>query len=125
MRRGVQIAREIFAQRAFDPYRGDEIEPGPATRSDAEIDTFIRSQADADYHSVGTARMGKDEQAVVDERLRVRGVESLRIVDASIMPRIVGANTNMAVIMIAEKAADMILNRPTPPRLEPGFDHAV
>ena len=125
MRRGVQIAREIFAQRAFNPYRGDEIEPGPATLSDADIDAFIRSRADADYHSVGTARMGQDMQAVVDERLRVRGVEGLRVVDASIMPRIVGANTNMAVIMIAEKAADMILNRPAMPRTEPGLDDAA
>ena len=125
MRRGVQLAREVFAQRAFDPYRGDELEPGCSTAGDAGIDAFIRSHADADYHSVGTASMGRDAQAVVDERLRVHGVEGLRVVDASIMPRIVGANTNMTVIMIAEKAADMILNRPALPRAEPALEHAA
>ncbi|MBV6416023.1 MAG: Oxygen-dependent choline dehydrogenase [Steroidobacteraceae bacterium] len=124
MRRGVQIAREIFAQRPFDAYRGDELEPGPAVLSDAEIDRSIRSNADADYHSVGTAQMGRDAQTVVDERLRVHGIDGLRIVDASIMPRIVGANTNMAVIMIAEKAADMILDRPALPCADPVRDHA-
>ena len=107
-REGVRIAREIFSQRAFDIYRGEELEPGNALRTDAEIDAFIRDKAEADYHSVGTCRMGSDEMAVVDDELRVRGIDGLRVVDASIMPHLIGGNTNTPVIMIAEKAADMI-----------------
>jgi choline dehydrogenase len=112
--RGVQIAREVFQQIAFDPYRGEELEPGAAVTADADIDAFIRAKAEADYHSVGTCKMGNDALAVVDEQLRVRGLSGLRVVDASIMPGIIGGNTNMAVIMIAEKAADMILGKPAP-----------
>lgn len=124
-RRGIEIAREVFAQRAFDPFRGEELEPGPGVVSDADLEAFIRAKADADYHSVGTARMGRDALAVVDERLRVHGVEGLRVVDASVMPRIVGANTNMAVVMIAEKAADLILGRPAPARAELAIEQAA
>ena len=108
-RRGIQIAREVFGQKSFDPYRDEEIAPGPGVGSNAEIDAYIRSQTEADYHSVGTCKMGSDEMAVVDSRLRVHGVEGLRVVDASIMPTLVGGNTNMPVIMIAEKASDMIM----------------
>ena len=111
LREGVRIARRVFAQKAFDPYRDQEVEPGPAVVSDDEIDAFIRDKAEADYHTIGTCRMGPDPMAVVDARLRVHGVAGLRVVDASVMPRIVGANTNMATIMIAEKAADLILDR--------------
>lgn len=124
-RRGIEIAREVFAQRAFDAFRGEEIEPGTGVVSEADLEAFIRAKADADYHSVGTARMGRDALAVVDERLRVHGVEGLRVVDASVMPRIVGANTNMAVVMIAEKAADLILGRPALPRASPGLEQAA
>ena len=106
--RGVKAARRILDQRAFDPYRGEEILPGARTRTDDEIGAFIRERAESIYHPVGTCRMGGDALAVVDARLRVRGVESLRVVDASIMPAIVGGNTNAPVVMIAEKAADMI-----------------
>lgn len=109
-RAAVRIAREVFAQKAFDALRGEELEPGPAIRSDAELDAFIRARAEADYHSVGTCRMGQDDLAVVDERLRVRGLDGLRVVDASVIPHMIGGNTNMPVIMIAEKAADMIRN---------------
>ncbi|MDY0067959.1 MAG: choline dehydrogenase [Steroidobacteraceae bacterium] len=123
-RRGVEIAREVFAQRAFDPFRGEELEPGSGAASAADLDAFIRAKADADYHSVGTARMGRDALAVVDERLRVHGVEGLRVVDASIMPTLVGANTNMSVIMIAEKAADMIMGRAAAPRGSLTLDNA-
>jgi len=77
--------------------------------SDAEIDDYIRARAEADYHSVGTCKMGSDDMAVVDSRLRVHGIDGLRVVDASVMPTLVGGNTNMPVIMIAEKAADLIL----------------
>ncbi len=109
LRRGIQIARDVFRQQAFDPYRDEEIAPGPSVNTDAEIDAYIRARAEADYHSVGTCKMGSDDMAVVDSRLRVHGVEGLRVVDASVMPTLVGGNTNMPVIMIAEKAADLIL----------------
>jgi choline dehydrogenase len=108
LRQGIKIAREVFGQKSFDPYRDEEIAPGPGVGSDAEIDAYIRSRAEADYHSVGTCKMGSDDMAVVDSRLRVHGVEGLRVVDASVMPTLVGGNTNMPVIMIAEKASDMI-----------------
>ena len=112
MRDAVTLTREIFAQRAFDRFRGAEIQPGAAVRSDAEIDAFVRAKSDSAYHPCGTCRMGVDEQAVVDGELRVRGLEGLRVVDASIMPSEVSGNLNAPIIMIAEKAADMILGRP-------------
>jgi len=111
LREGIRIARDVFRQKAFDPYRDEEIAPGEGVQSDAEIDEYIRARAEADYHSVGTARMGDDPLAVVDSRLRVHGLEGLRVVDASVMPTMVGGNTNMPVIMVAEKAADMILDK--------------
>jgi choline dehydrogenase len=109
-RSAVRIAREVFAQKAFDALRGEELEPGPGVRSDADIDAFIRAKAEADYHSVGSCRMGQDAMAVVDAQLRVRGLEALRVVDASVIPHMIGGNTCMPVIMVAEKAADMIRN---------------
>lgn len=114
MRAGVKIVRKIFAQRAFDPYRGPELMPGAHIQDDAAIDAFIRRTAETIYHPVGTARMGNDAMAVVDASLKVRGVEGLRVVDASVMPTLVGGNTNAPTIMIAEKAADMILGKPAP-----------
>lgn len=120
LRRGVRIARDVFAQKAFDPYRGEELAPGADIVTDEALDTFIRANAEADYHSVGTARMGSDAMAAVDAELRVHGVEGLRVVDASIMPRIIGGSTNMPTIMIAEKAADMILGLPALPHAEFG-----
>jgi choline dehydrogenase len=112
MRAGIRIAREVFRQRAFDPYRGEELDPGAQAQSDAELDAYVREKSEADYHSVGTCKMGQDALAVVDDRLRVHGAEALRVVDASVMPRIVSGNTNMATIMIAEKASDLILELP-------------
>jgi choline dehydrogenase len=116
MRDAVRLTREIFAQRAFDHFRGEEIQPGAAAQSDAEIDAFVRAKSDSAYHPCGTCRMGLDELAVVDGELRLRGIEGLRVVDASIMPSVVSGNLNAPTIMIAEKAADMILGRPA---LEP------
>lgn len=115
LRRGIEIARDIFRQPAFDPYRGEELDPGPGVTTPEQIDQYLRSSADADYHSCGTCRMGDDAGAVVDAQLRVHGIDGLRVVDASVMPRLVSGNTNMPVIMIAEKAADLITGRPPLP----------
>ena len=109
MRDGIKAARDIFAQKAFDPYRGSEYGPGSDIRSDAEIESYIRRNADSNYHLSGTCKMGIDAMAVVDPALRVRGLEGLRVIDASIMPSVVSGNTNAATIMIAEKGADAIL----------------
>jgi choline dehydrogenase len=111
LRVGFKIVREVFRQTAFDPYRGDEVVPGAKVQTDAEIDLYHRATGETLYHPVGTCKMGQDEMAVVDESLRVRGLDGLRVVDASIMPRLVSGNTNAPTIMIAEKAADMILGR--------------
>ncbi|MEM8921687.1 MAG: GMC oxidoreductase, partial [Pseudomonadota bacterium] len=111
MREGVKLAREVLAQPAFKPYRGAEASPGEMIKADADIDAFIRRAAETIYHPVGTCRMGADEASVVDEELRVRGVAGLRVADASVMPSLISGNTNAPTIMIAEKAADMILGR--------------
>jgi choline dehydrogenase len=108
LRRAIRITRSLIAQPAFDDLRGEELSPGKNVQTDDEIDAFIRAQAFADYHTSGTCKMGSDAMSVVDDRLRVRGVDGLRIADASIMPTLVGGNTNMAAIMIGEKAADLI-----------------
>jgi choline dehydrogenase len=115
MRDAVKLAREIFAQRAFDPYRGEELAPGRAAQSDSEIDAFVRRKADSAYHPSCTCRMGLDDMAVVDGELRLRGFEGLRVADASVMPSIVSGNLNAPTIMLAEKAADLILGRAPPP----------
>lgn len=108
-REAIRAARTIFAQKPFDPLRGEELAPGAAVQSDDELDAYLRETAVNDIHSVGTCRMGRDPLAVVDPHLRVHGVEGLRVVDASVMPMVPGGNTNVPVMMIAEKAADMIL----------------
>jgi choline dehydrogenase len=105
---GVRLSRELAHTKAFASYRGDELHPGAHVRNESEIVNFIRSEAQTLYHPVGTCKMGRDELAVVDTQLRVRGIEQLRVVDASVMPRIPAGNTNAPTIMIAEKAADMI-----------------
>lgn len=105
----VKLGRRVLAAKAFAPYRGEEIFPGPQVRSDDEIRDFVRRKADTIYHPVGTSRMGHDAYAVVDDRLRVHGIKNLRVVDASIMPTLVGGNTNAPTVAIAEKAAEMIL----------------
>ncbi|MBJ3776307.1 GMC family oxidoreductase [Acuticoccus mangrovi] len=108
LREGVRLLRRIFAGAAFDPWRGEEMQPGAAVRSDDEIDAFIRAAADTVFHPVGTCRMGTDDAAVVDGRLKARGVGRLRIVDASVMPAITSSNTNAPTVMIARRAADFI-----------------
>ena len=103
-----KLSRELFAQKAFDPYRGAPIHPARNDLSDSELVEFIRTKAESVYHPIGTCRMGSDENAVVDTQLRVRGVEGLRVIDASVMPTLIGGNTNAPTIMIAERASDLI-----------------
>ncbi|HEY6409867.1 MAG TPA: GMC oxidoreductase, partial [Ktedonobacteraceae bacterium] len=105
---GVKIARKLGETQAFAPFRDVETHPGPQAQSDEEIAEYIRNHVETLYHPVGTCKMGNDSMAVVDAHLRVNGVEGLRVIDASIMPTVVGGNTNAPTIMIAEKAADLI-----------------
>lgn len=105
----VKRGREIIHTPAFGPHRGREMEPGEAVRTDAEIAEFVREKAESIYHPVGTCKMGHDDMAVVDDRLRVHGLAGLRVIDASIMPTLVGGNTNAPTTAIAEKGAAMIL----------------
>ena len=113
MREGVRIARQAASQAALDPYRGDEFSPGKDIQSDADIDAWIRRTGETIYHPVGTCRMGVagDPMAVVDGELKVQGIASLRVIDASVMPTLVGGNTNAPTIMVAEKASDLIRGR--------------
>lgn len=106
---GIRMTREVIGQKAFDPYRGKELAPGPERMSDAELVEWLRATAMTTFHPVGTCKMGNDPMAVVDARLKVRGIEGLRVADASIMPIISSGNTNAPVIMIGERAADFIL----------------
>lgn len=105
---GLRTCRRIFEQSAFDDYRGEELAPGPNVESDADLLAYVREAADSAYHTSGTCKMGDDSMAVVDDRLRVHGIRALRVVDTSIMPRLVSGNTHAATVMIAEKASDMI-----------------
>ena len=108
LRQGLKIARELVNHPALDKFRGPEIAPGPAVTSDDGWHAYIRQTCITAHHPLGTCRMGSDPAAVVDPELKVRGVEGLRVVDASVMPDLVGGNINAAVVMIAEKAADLI-----------------
>ena len=111
IRQAFKIKRSIAAQPAFAEHIGAEMMPGTDVRSDDQIDAFIRETALTVFHPIGTCRMGTDENSVVDPQLNVRGCENLRVVDASIMPDLVGGNINAPVIMIAEKGADYILGK--------------
>jgi len=117
MRACVRFTREIFAQRAFDRYRGRELQPGAHVQSDEQIDAFVRERVQTAYHPSCTCKMGTaaDPLAVVDAEARVRGVSALRVVDSSIMPSVTTGNLNAPTIMIGEKAADHILGRPLLP----------
>ena len=118
--RAIKLARRILAAPQFARYQATEVAPGFATQSDADIAEFIRNSSYTVHHQVGTCRMGEHPDAVVDSQLRLRGLHGLRVVDASVMPSIIGGNTNAVVVMIAEKAADLIRRRPllTPARLD-------
>ena len=108
LREGFRRAREVGEQTAMAEYRDVEVSPGPKVGTDAEIDAYIRRTALTAHHPCGTCRMGSDEGAVLDPALRVRGVEGLRVVDASAMPDLVSAHINACVLMMGEKAADLI-----------------
>lgn len=105
---GIRLARRILAAPSFDDYRGAEINPGADAQTDDEILARAKERLGLVYHPVGTCKMGSDTMAVVDDELRVHGLEGLRVVDASIMPTLVGGNTNAPTMVIAEKAADLV-----------------
>tara|TARA_R110000751_G_scaffold8822_9_gene34130 strand:+ start:12202 stop:13830 length:1629 start_codon:yes stop_codon:yes gene_type:complete len=107
---GIRMTRDVIAQKAFDPYRGKELAPGPDCESEADLIAWLRATAMTTFHPVGTCKMGTDPQAVVDARLNVHGIAGLRIADASVMPIISSGNTNAPAIMIGERAADFILS---------------
>ncbi len=113
LRQAVKMMRQVAGQPALDPYRSEELFPGPAVQTDAEIDAWVRTHAETIYHPVGTCKMGAaaDPMAVVDTECRVHGVKGLRVIDASVMPTLIGGNTNAPTMMIAEKVADAIRGR--------------
>jgi choline dehydrogenase len=106
--KGVNLVRSVALAKAFEPFRGAEVWPGAEVQSEEEISEFVRNTAETEYHPLGTCRMGGDQMAVVDSQLRVGGVKGLRVVDASVIPTHITGHPNAAVIMIAEKAADLI-----------------
>ena len=132
MRACVRLTREVFAQQAFDRFRGREIQPGSAVQSDQQIDQWVRAHVESAYHPSCSCRMGDadDPLAVVDPSTRVRGLAGLRVVDSSIMPTITNGNLNAPTIMLAEKAADHILGKPllapsqAPSYLAPDWQHS-
>ncbi len=114
MRACIRLSREIFSQPAMQPYAGAELAPGASAQSDAALDAFIRAKVESAYHPCGTCRMGTDPLAVVDPDCRVIGLQNLRVVDASIMPQATAGDLNGPTIMLAERAADIILQRQLP-----------
>ena len=111
----VRLTREIIAQSAFDDFRDGEIQPGEHIQTDEEIDAFVREAVESAYHPSCSCKMGEDDMAVVDSKTNVHGIEGLRVVDSSIFPTIPNGNLNAPTIMVAEKAADMILGKPALP----------
>ncbi|WP_422366069.1 choline dehydrogenase [Pelagibius sp.] len=107
-RAGIRLTREVFAQKAFDAFRGPELAPGPEAQTDEELDAFVREHVESAYHPSCSCRMGTDPMAVVDGEAKVHGLERLRVIDASIMPSIVSGNLNAPTIMLAEKLADKV-----------------
>jgi choline dehydrogenase-like flavoprotein len=118
LREGFKRAREVAYQKPLDPYRGAETTPGDKVKTDAEIDAYIRRTAITAHHPCGTCPMGTTPESVLDPELKVRGIEGLRVVDASAMPDIVSAHINACVLMLAEKASDMIRGKPALPAEE-------
>jgi choline dehydrogenase len=106
---GIRLARRLASTNSLKPYIADEYRPGHEVKSDEDLLEFARNYGATIFHPSGTCKMGNDALAVVDARLNVRGVENLRVVDCSVMPTLVSGNTHAPVVMIAEKAADLIL----------------
>jgi len=119
---GIKLIRQLFQTSALDEFRGKEIAPGADVTSDEALEAYIRDACSTEWHPVGTCKMGIDPMAVVDPELRVHGVEGLRVVDASIMPKITTGNTNAPTIMIGEKAADLIKAGRTPQSIPNKFN---
>ena len=121
---GIGLARTLVSQSAWDEYRREELTPGPDVTSDSDIEAFVRQATGTSYHPSGTCRMGVDANAVVDGDGRLNGIRRLRVVDASIMPKVITGNLNAPVMMMAEKMSDRILSKtPLPPSraaLRPG-----
>ncbi|MFZ1992203.1 MAG: GMC family oxidoreductase N-terminal domain-containing protein [Alphaproteobacteria bacterium] len=114
--RGLKLARRIFASAAFAPYQASEFLPGPNVKDDDEqLKEYIRKTSATTHHPCGSCKMGADDGATVTPELKVKGIEGLRVADASIFPMLIGGNTNAPVVMVAEKASDMILGKPPPP----------
>ena len=109
--KGLRLAREIMRQNALRPFVEREVLPGPPLQTDEELFDYACNSAKTDHHPVGTCRMGHDEMAVVTPDLRLRGIENLRVCDASVMPRVPSSNTNAPTIMVGEKGSDIILGR--------------
>lgn len=106
---GIKLARKLAATEALKPYIAEEYRPGPKAATDEDLLEFARNYGATIFHPSGTCKMGSDPMAVVDAKLKVHGVENLRVVDCSIMPTLVSGNTHAPVVMIAERAADLIL----------------
>jgi choline dehydrogenase len=111
---GVKLARRIFAARAFSGWIKQELMPGPDVQTEEQLRTFVRQSADTYHHQAGSCKMGLDAMAVVDPLLRVYGVDGLRVADASVIPVLPSGNCHTCVLMIAERAVDMISSRPPP-----------
>jgi choline dehydrogenase len=114
----IRLTREIFAQPAFDPYRGRELAPGAQAREDAALDAFLKQKLESAYHPCGTCRMGSDEAAVTTPDGRVRGVDRLRVVDASLMPQATAGDLNAPTLALAERISDLIRGRHLPAATE-------
>ncbi|MFM1816476.1 MAG: hypothetical protein RLZ98_3171, partial [Pseudomonadota bacterium] len=112
MRNGIRFARELMQQNCLKEFRGHELTPGRKIESDADLDSWIRRTAVTVHHPAGTCAMGTDDTSVVGLDLCVHGTERLRVVDASVMPDLVSGNINACVVMIAERASDLIRGRP-------------
>jgi choline dehydrogenase-like flavoprotein len=118
-REGFKRARDVAYQKVMEPFRGKEVSPGTAVKTDSEIDAWLRRVAITAHHPCGTCAMGIGPDTVTDPELKVRGIERLRVVDASAMPDLVSAHINACVLMMAEKASDIIRGRPPLPA-DPG-----
>lgn len=119
--RGIRLSRQILNHVAMGKYQAKEILPGPDLDDDEGLRDYIRSMCSAVHHPGGSCRMGSDADSVVDTELRVRGVERLRVIDASVFPRVVSGNTNAPAVMVAEKASDLILGKAPPSQTDPRF----